>query len=252
MTHVIVRPTPRVFHRYRTEEISGPLPGVLFKVLPEVYARRFVERGEMMWSTLDWFQNEEDPNRGDQFDATRRHFPPEGLSVTHTQRDGHVDHTTFTLSGHGNQWRPIQSRHIFIYSMTLDSAFVLGDPAAQTCVEIFNPTELARRVRGALARHRTARPETLIHDEVRYWSSDTPPEEVWAFPHMLTMQKHCDYRWQREYRFAFETRADVFDFENVDCRVLSEEVRVSRRSLEWHRHRMKLRLGSLKDSCRVR
>ena len=77
VTHLIVRPTPRVFHRYRTEEISGPLPGVLFKVLPEVYARRFVERGEMMWSTLDWFQNEEDPNRGDQEETN----PPETLGA---------------------------------------------------------------------------------------------------------------------------------------------------------------------------
>ncbi|MGH8636198.1 MAG: hypothetical protein ACREUZ_03590 [Burkholderiales bacterium] len=85
MTRLIVRPTPRVFHRYTSEEMSGPLPPFLFKMLPEVYARRLVEIGEMMWSTLAWFQNEEDPNRGDKIDATRRHFPPDGLAVTRTK-----------------------------------------------------------------------------------------------------------------------------------------------------------------------
>lgn len=252
MTHLIVRPTPRVFNRYKSEEMSGPLPSVLFKVLPEVYARRLVEIGEMMWSTLAWFQNEEDPNRGDKFEATRRHFPPDGLAVTRTERDGRPDYATFTLSGHGNQWRPVRSKHIFIYSTTLDPNLVLGDPAAQTCVEIFNPTELVERVRLALARNRKARPETLIHDVVRYWSSDKPPEEIWAFPHMLTLHKHEQHSWQREYRFAFGTRADVFDFENVDCRVLSDDIHPPRYDVESQCHRMKLLLGSLKDCCRVR
>src|SRR5439155_15239709 len=58
MTHLIIRPTPRVFHRYKSEEMSGPLPPSLFKVLPEVYGHRLMELGEMMWSTLAWFQNE--------------------------------------------------------------------------------------------------------------------------------------------------------------------------------------------------
>jgi hypothetical protein len=69
---------------------------------------------------------------------------------------------------------------------------------------------------------------------------------------MLTMQKGCEHRWQREYRFAFGTRASVFDFQNVDCRILSEDFRISARTLERQRHRMKLRLGSLKDCCRIR
>ena len=252
MTHLIVQPTPRVFHRYKSDEMCGALPPVLFKLLPDVYARRLVEIGEMMWSTLTWFQNEEDPNRGDKFEATRRHFPPDGLEITRRERNGRPDHAKFTLSGHGNQWRPVQSRHIFIYSMTLDPNLTLGDPAAQTCVEIFDPAKLVQRVRLALKRHRKGHPETLIHDAVRYWSSDKPPEEVWALPHMLTMQKHQDHGWQQEYRFAFGTRSDVFDFENVDCRLLSNDVNPSREALDPQCHRMKLRLGSLEGCCRIR
>jgi hypothetical protein len=65
VTHLIIRPNRRVFHRYTTDEMSGPLPPALFKFLPAVHARRLVEHGEMMWSTLTWFQNQEDPIRGD-------------------------------------------------------------------------------------------------------------------------------------------------------------------------------------------
>jgi hypothetical protein len=183
--------------------MCGPLPSILFKILPSVYAHRLVERGEMMWSTLAWFQNEEDPARGDQFDATRRHFPTGGLQVKRIERDGRPDGAQFTMPSHGNQWRPIQSKHIFIYSTTLDQYLVLGDPAANTCVEIFDPAQLIRRVRTTLELHRKARPDTLIHDAVRYWCADAPPAEVWALPHRLAMQKHHDHAAQQEYRFAF-------------------------------------------------
>jgi hypothetical protein len=44
----------------------------------------------------------------------------------------------------------------------------------------------------------------------------------------------------------------VFDFENVDCRVLSDDVQLPRRKLDPQCHRMKLRLGSLADCCCVR
>jgi hypothetical protein len=111
---------------------------------------------------------------------------------------------------------------------------------------------MVRRVRGTLSQHRKVRAETLIHDEVRYWSSEQPLDEAWALPHMLTLQKHRDHSWQREYRFAFGTRANVFDFQNVDCRLLSHDIIPPRYGLDPQCHRLKLRLGSLSDCCRIR
>lgn len=88
MPHITFRPRSRPFHRYASQEMSDPLPPVLFKALPLIYAQRLIEGGEMMWSTLTWFRNLEDPSRGDVLEATRRNFPPGGQGVTRLERDG--------------------------------------------------------------------------------------------------------------------------------------------------------------------
>ena len=46
------------FHRYERVEMCGPLPNTLYKVLPQQYARRMLDVGEVMWSTLTYFQHE--------------------------------------------------------------------------------------------------------------------------------------------------------------------------------------------------
>jgi hypothetical protein len=248
---IVVRPTPTVFHRYRADEMSGPLPPVVYKILPKEYARRLVHEGETMWSTLTWFQNEEDLHRGDESEGARRFFPVSGLEVNRVERDGKPDNANFVLPSHGLVSRAAQSNHIFIYSMTLDPSLTLGESVCE-CIEVFDPPRFLSRVRDGLKRHRKARPETLIHDVVRYWASSSPPEEVWALPDRLTMHKHRDYEAQREYRLAFGTRANVFDFENVECFVLDNQVRWPRIVLDPQVHRLKLRLGNLEDCCRIR
>ena len=232
--------------------MSGPLPETLYKVLPEIYARRLLERGEMQWSSLTWFQNEEDIQRGDAFEGSHRYFPVAGLDVNRHQRDGRPDHARFTLPSHGAVSKAAQSHHIFIYSMTLDPALAIGEESSRVCVEIFDPVTLTQRVRGALKRHRTARAETLIHDKVRYWSPENPPENVWALPHLLTLHKHKDYEHQREYRLAFGTRANVFDYENIRGYIVDKDHRWPRLAPHPQAHRIKLRLGNLEDCCRLR
>jgi hypothetical protein len=65
------------------------------------------------------------------------------------------------------------------------------------------------------------------------------------------VHKHKEHESQCEYRFAFGTRANVFDFENVQCYVLEEDFQWPRLTLNTQSHRMKLRLGSLEDCCRL-
>lgn len=231
--------------------MSGPLPPALYKVLPNTYAWRLVDQGEMMWSTLTWFQNHEDTDRGDECEGMRRYFPVNGLDVNRIERAGRPDKAAFVLPEHGMVSRAAQGHHIFIYSMTADSTLVIGDPSDRACVEIFDPQQFVRRVRDGVRRHRKARAETLIHDAVSYWSQENPPEEVWALPHRLTMHKREEYKRQGEYRFAFGVRADVFDFENVECFVADKDTRWPRVRLDPQAHRKKLHLGSLGDCCRL-
>jgi hypothetical protein len=70
-------------------------------------------------------------------------------------------------------------------------------------------------------------------------------------PHGLTMHKHEDYKPQSEYRLAFGTRTNVFDFDHVDCFVVHKNYRWPRLTVDPQAHRMKLRLGPLGDCCRL-
>ncbi len=247
---VTFEPVRREFHRYERAEMSGSLPTTLYKVLPAQYARRLLNVGEMMCSTLTYFQHELDPTRGDPFDGSLRYFPAEGLTVTRSERNGRPDHARFTLTAHGNQFMATQSHHIFIYSTTLDARLAIGDEADRTCVEIFEPATFLHHVKRAVERHRKARAETVIHDQVCYWSPENPPRE-WALPHRLTMSKHEGYAPDQEYRFAFGTRGDVFDFENVTGLIVPEGYKFPRLALEPQAHRMRLLLGPLADCCRL-
>ena len=85
---VTFEPVPREFHRYKSAELCGPLPDTLYKVLPQQYARRLLDVGEMMWSTLTYFQHELDPTRSDPFEGSLRYFPAKGLKVTRIERNG--------------------------------------------------------------------------------------------------------------------------------------------------------------------
>ena len=83
---VTFEPVRREFRRYGSAEMCGPLPNTLYKVLPQQYACRLLDDGEMMWSALTYFQHELDPTRGDPFEGSLRYFPAEGLKVTRTER----------------------------------------------------------------------------------------------------------------------------------------------------------------------
>jgi hypothetical protein len=50
----------------------------MYKYLPSRHAETMVTRGDVMFSTLAWFQNYEDEQPGDRFEGTRKYFPVGG------------------------------------------------------------------------------------------------------------------------------------------------------------------------------
>lgn len=148
--------------------MSGPLPSRLYKYLPLEYAEAMLVHGEVVFSSLAWFQNYEDEERGDRFEGAHKYFPLNGLEVTRVARDG--------------------QSHVPV-KMTL--------------------------------------PSDSLHSKAR--GRDR----------------------QYEYRFAFGTKREVFDFENVEYHIVREGQPYSRASLEKAHHRMTIRLGSLEHCCRL-
>jgi hypothetical protein len=231
--------------------MCGAFPSTLYKVLPDIYARTLLKQGEMMWSTLTYFQNDLDPTRSDVHEGSHRYFPVNGLDITRQMRNGIPDGAQFTLPEHGSQIKALKCHHILIYSTTLEPTLGIGDADTRACIEIFDPPKLFEHLRVSVAAHRSARLDRLIHDQVRYWSPTEPPGSIWAFPHLLAMHKHESYKAEREYRFAFGTRSDVFDFEQVVGVIVPPTYVFPKIPLRPEMHRMKLYLGNLEDCCRL-
>jgi hypothetical protein len=248
---LIVQPQPkRNWYRYSGEQMSGPLPGTAYKYLPGRYAATMINRGEVMFSTLAWFQNYEDDQRGDRFEGTRKYFPVGGLDITRTERDGRShEPVSFNAPTESLQSRATGHNHIFIYSTSLQPG--LAFDGADACVEIYDPAKFVARLRTALQAHRSAKAETLIYDEVKYYDFAAPPENVWALPHLLAMHKQNVFSSQCEYRFAFGIRRNVFNCEHVDCFIVREGETFPILHLQASNHRKLIRIGSLKDCCRL-
>jgi len=86
---------------------------------------------------------------------------------------------------------------------------------------------------------------------VKYYDFSDPPDNVWALPHLLAMHKQSGFLAQREYRFAFGIRRNVFNFEHVDCFVVREGETSPISSLDAAQHRKVIRTGGLADCCRL-
>jgi hypothetical protein len=248
---LIVQPQPkRNWYRYSREQMSGPLPRTLYKYLPSRYAAAMIDRGELMFSTLAWFQNYEDEQRGDRFEGTRKYFPVGGLDITRTERDGKPHQlVSFKAPTESLQSRVTAHNHIFIYSTSLQPG--LAFDGTDACIEIYDPVKFVARLRSTLQTHRSAKAETLIHDEVKYYDFVSPPDNVWALPHLLAMHKQKVFSGQCEYRFAFGIRRNVFNFEHVDCFIVREGETFPIPDLEASHHRKVSRTGSLADCCRL-
>lgn len=122
---------------------------------------------------------------------------------------------------------------------------------ADACVEMFDPVKFVGRLHSTLQTHLSAKAETLIHDEVKYYDFEAPPDNVWALPHLLTLHKHNGFSGQREYRFAFGIRRTVFNLEHVDCFIVREGETFPIPKLETAHHRKVIKTGSLVDCCRM-
>ena len=190
--------------------MSGPLPQALYRYLQPEHAASLVDRGDLMCSTLSWFQNLEDLERGDEFEGTHKYFPVGGLEITRIAQAGRSHPpVTFTRPHDSLQSKAKGSNQIFVYSMSLRGGLTqFGDfTAPAACVEIYDPRKFMLRLRATLRRTARAKVETLIHDEVRYYSFTDPPGNVYALPHRLTMTKR--ERFREQYRIPHRVRSET-------------------------------------------
>jgi len=232
--------------------MSGELPGTLYKYIEAPYAESMIAEGALMFSTLSWFQSIEDPERGDGLEGTYKYLPAKGLDVTKYAAVGGQPVSQFNLPSYSLVSKATGCDSIFIYSTSLTPRLTQFDQPgrASVCVEIYNTIRFRQRLRIALNR-RQPRGKTFIHNKVQYYTLENPPETAHALPDRLTMCKHERFRDQAEYRFAFGTKPDIFDFERVNYQLVHESHTSPRPILEDSVHRLLLKIGGLGDCCRL-
>ena len=244
--------TGQAVYRYSSSEMSGELPTTLYKYIEAPYAESMIQEGALMFSTLSWFQSIEDPVRGDGLEGTYKYFPAKGLDITKYAGVGGPPVSQFNLPSYSLVSKAVRCDSIFIYSTSLTPGLTQFDQPgkANVCVEIYNTVRFRQRLRIALNR-RQPRGKTFIHDKVQYYSLEYPPETAHALPDRLTMCKHERFRDQAEYRFAFGIKPDVFDFQRVNYQLVGDGHTQPRPILEDTVHRLRLKIGSLVDCCRI-
>jgi len=84
-------------------------------------------------------------------------------------------------------------------------------------------------------------------EKVTYYRTENRPKEVWARPERIVMHKPHRFADQCEYRFAFSTKADAFDFENVNLTLAQDQPA----RLPLDSSVMLLKLGPMSDCCRI-
>jgi hypothetical protein len=218
---------------------------MIYKYLQGPYAEAFVFKGEVLFSSLARFRVYEHKERGDRLEGDRRFAPLGGLPVTKWGA------TSFVMPEWSFQAKA-KERDIFILSTSLTLSLDLASEfQTDACIEIFDIEMFVARLRTGLRRNPRAKVRTLIHDQVVYYATEQPPEEVWALPARIVMHKHRDFAHQHEYRFAFGTKANVFDFQNADYALVRDVTGVATALNERECPRMKLRLGPMEDCCRL-
>jgi len=215
----------------------------LYKYLPHQFAEPFVANGEVLCRSLSYFLACEHDERGDYLEGTRSYEPATGLEITKQTGEKFKMQRSFRSSVK-------EPDKLFICSTSIMLTADLAQKfQSDACVEIADVGKFVARLRTALRRKPRVKLKTLIHDKVTYYRTENPPEEVWALPERIVMHKSEKFSYQCEYRFAFSTKADAFEFENVDLNLVQGQ---PARVLPGSHPHMLLRLGPMSDCCRIR
>ena len=175
--------------------VRQALAMTLYKYTSTRYLDSFLD-GSIRFQPLTYFQQyEQNAAIGDPYEGRRVSTPPDGLLVHNQTTNERFRLPVSFLSS-------ARAGEIFVSCFSVnyseETALSLG---YDCCVVIRNGSELARRLRRAVAREQP--PSVLQHQEVAYYDHADPAGVDWALPTSMVFSKGAQYADQREYRFAF-------------------------------------------------
>jgi len=215
----------------------------IYKYIPSKYVDRLLKNGEMLFRALSYFRDYEDEEvRGDLYEGTRKYEREEGLEITKV-KNGVRMNVPFRFESTVNQ------DHIFVFCLsTVFSEELASKFKTDICIEIKEYIKFISKVKSAVARRPSIKPNKLISKPVNYYKKSDGPGIDWALPEVLTISKSEYFAWQNEFRLAFCIK-NAFDIKNTTQRLV--KMGTEKRVHQAIYPKKTLKIGNISKICEV-
>lgn len=165
----------------------------LYKYMPSKFVDSFLN-GRLLLRNLSYYRQCEDPARGDLYEG--RHIDRPGGGVVIERQDPYL-----RVEGDFAFINSTRVEQIFAFCVSTAHAPELYDEfKCDACVEISDPDQFVRDVRGAVRRLRPYSDWVLVDGPVEYYKAQLPASRDIENPRELPFFKPARYQLQQEYR----------------------------------------------------
>ena len=176
------------------------IPERLYKYLPSKYVDDVFNRGELLFRNLTYFRQYECDKRGDPLEGHHRDNPDNDITITNLTIENKI-------KGDFSFLNTTDSDLIYVFCMSNNySSDLYKEFDSDICIEVTDVAKYLLRISMKL-KHLTSLHKTgLLHDNVKYYSSNKPAEFNIKDPKELAFAKdEALFGRQHEYRLVFGT-----------------------------------------------
>jgi hypothetical protein len=213
-------------------------PQRLYKYLPSRFADDFVRRGIVLFRSLSYFRQTEDPERGDPFESMHVDRPGGGVSITN-QRTGTVITGDFAFINR------VQADLIYCFCLSRrKNPELFKQFQSDVCVEIKDVTEFHRRWRRAVNKLKSSAEWELLHGDVTYFRMDRASPIDVKNPRNIPFFKLEKFSHQNEYRLVTARRKALTLIQEI---VDTPRYDFSEQARKFKNREIRFKLGNLDD-----
>jgi hypothetical protein len=175
------------------------IPTRLYKYLPSKFAKKLVDRGDLLFRNLSYFRRIEDIGRCDLLEGLHMDYPDNDITIKTT--DGRVK-----WKGQAAFLNSINPNKIFVFCLSealLPQLYTEFN--ADTCLEILDPGKFLQKCTTEISRQIRFSEYGLLHNRVEYYAPNRSVEHNVKDPYFIPFFKHEKYSHQQEYRLATAT-----------------------------------------------
>lgn len=207
----------------------------IYKYLPSKFREEFINKGDILFRNLTYFNNYEDNNkRGDVFDGGIYHNPINGFEVKNITQSKEVKLK--------NSFSYIDTDDIFVccFSKRLDLV-LFKEFDTDCCIEILNPIEFTKRI------GKTLKVTHFDYDEITYYNTIENHHHIINKPETIPFFKTLNFEPQQEYRYLFSDNKIKSEIKFSTVSLINEQI-LEPKGIGKE---IKLEIGSLKDIVKI-